>query len=811
LEAFLRDLAHAARAVRTRPLLPTVAALSVAIGIGANTAIFSIVNVLLLRPLPGIAQPERLVEVGRTNRGQGFDTFSYPDFLDLRKETNTFAGLAAFDFQSASVNAGGTGRRLMGMTVSANYFQILGVQPAVGRFFLPNEDITPGANAVIVISHRLWQDLFRSDPAVVGRTLVLSRIPFQVIGVAPATFHGHIIGVQPDFFVPVTMGPAIARESAGFFERRGSMHFLLIGALAPGVSIDRANAVTTTLMNRLQASYPETNATRGARVAPLGPVPAVGRDAVTAFSGALSGIVLLILLTICANVAGTLLVRATGRRKEIALRLALGSPRRRIVRQLVFEALIIFGLGGLGGLLIAWWGTAALSRVHLPVPIDVAFDLRPDAGVLLLGLGMALATGLAFGLLPALRVSNPALTPALHDAGGWGTRRAGAMRRAFIMVQVAASITLLAAAGLFLRALQHAASIPIGFDAERVYTTTLNLTLEGYTETEGRTFQDRLLERMHEIPGVSAAALSTDLPLDGESSGTDVIPDDWATRADSTINVDFNVVSPGYFTALRIRVLRGRTFDQQDGQHGAPAIVVDRVFAERTWPGADPIGRQLRLDESEPWRTVVGVVDRVPTQHLNERVRPAVYVPMAQHYMGGLQLIVRGARGTSVGTAIAPAIHALDPAVSITPVVSLVDYTSIAILPQRAAALLITALATLALFLCGLGIYGVIAHDVARRTREIGLRLAIGARPPDVLRLVFDGAARVALPGALLGAVAALGTGQVLRAFLLGLSPLDPVALGIAAGVLTLVVFAASLVPAARAARVQPMEALRHE
>jgi predicted permease len=811
MESLRYDLAHATRAVRRRPLLAIVAALSIAIGIGATTSILSIANTLLRQPLPGIAEPERIVEVGRTDRGDGFDTFSYVDFLDLRQATGTFSHLAAFTFQSASVSAGGEGRRLMGMTVSADYFPVLGVRPVLGRVLLPDEDLVPGANPVVVISHRLWTDMFGADPAVTGRNIVLSRIPFEVVGVAPPAFQGHIIAVQPDFWVPVTMAPTIARQGAGSFRSRGSMNFLLIGRLATGVSVEEADVATQTVMARLAAEHPETNATRGARVTMAGPVPAIGRTPVALFTVALMGMVGLILLTICSNVGGMLLARAASRERETAVRVALGAPRARLVRQLLFEALMIFAAGGLGGLLVAHWGMAALVAIRLPVPVEIALDFSPDLGVLLTGFVLALGTGLVFGLVPALQASNPGIAGILKDSGNAGGARTGRARRAFVAVQVAASITLLAAAGLFLRALQHAGTIPMGFDPDAVHTTTVNLALEGYGPADGAAYFTRLLDRLQAVPGVTAAAIARDLPLDLGSSGESVVPDDYASRADSTVAVDFNVVSPDYFRTLSIAVLVGRAFSASDTPDGQPVMIVDRTFADRMWPGGEALGRRVRISGDSSWRMIVGLVDRVPNQRVNEVARPMVYLPHAQDYAGAAQVIVRGPGVPGMGPAIRAAILELDPAVSITPVIPLADYTAIAILPQRAAALLTASLGILALFLCALGLYGIVAHDVARRTREIGVRVAVGAQGTDVARLVVVGAMRLAVPGVVAGGLLALGLAQVLQAFLLGLSPFDPAALTAAVGVLLLTILAAVVVPARRAMIVQPIDALRAE
>lgn len=814
MDALLQDLRFALRTLLKQPGFVAIAALSLAIGIGANTAIFSAVNSLLLEPLPGIDRPDRIVELGRTREGRGFDTFSYPDFLDLREQAGPLEGLAGVRMESMSLSRDGAGERVFGVLVSASYFRVLGVEPALGRLFAPEEDVGIGEHPVAVVSHRFWRNRLGGDPDVVGSTLRLNRHTFTVVGVAAPEFRGHMAGLVPDVWVPIVQYAVLTRSDDTIFQNRGASWFQAIGRLTPGATVDQADAAVKAVVGRLAEAHPRTNARRSARVIPLGPVPGGGRGPVTGFLAVLMGLVGLILVITCVNVAGMFLARATAREKEIAVRLALGSGRGRLVRQLITEGLVVFVLAGAVGVALAAWGVELLSVDALPFPVEVSLDLSPDLRVLAFAAAATLGTGILFGLIPALQATRLDLVPSLKDEALTPGSRGGWLRRILVAGQVTLSLVLLVGAGLFVRSLQRASEIETGFEARGAYTTSIDLSLEGYEDAaEGRAFQERLLEGIRAIPGVEDAALAGDLPLDMTRNSTMAYPEEWEGER-SWVNVDFNVASAGYFEALRIPLLRGRTFTAADREEAERVAVVSRTFVREVWPGEEALGRRFRFGGDEaPFVTVVGVVEDVKNQLLTEEARPFVYLPLAQRYRANTSVVVRAptlSHETSVRS-LERTILDQDPSLSMTPVMELRRVTEVGILPQRLAAGLTGALGLLALLLSGIGTYGVVAQAVSRRTREMGIRMALGAGRGRVAREVLASGMWLALPGLVIGAILALGMGHLLRRFILGVSPTDPLTLTVVGAALLGVVFLGSWVPARRAAWISPSEALRSE
>ena len=807
MDAFLQDLKLATRSLRKRPLFAAVAILSIALGVGFNAAIFSGVNALLLRPVPGVTERDA-VELGRTTRGGGFDTFTYPDFLDIRESARTLDIVAGWRMEGMVWTSGDGGVRVGGMSVSPGYFEALGAAPARGRIFGPEED-ERGADAVAVVSHAFWQDRLGGDPDVVGRTLELNRTPVTVIGVMAEGFSGHIPMLRSDIWIPLIRYDIASPSDAPMFDNRRASWMQVIGRLAPGATVEAADAEVGTIMARLAEAYPESNANRGARVIPLGPVPGGGRGPVTGFLAVLMGLVGIILLIAAANVAGMLLARARSREKEIAIRLALGSGRGRLVRQLLMESLLLFLAGGAAGMALAAWAAGAASGLTLPGPEPVFLDLRPDGSVVLFALGVALATGVLFGLVPALQSSRPDLVPSLKDGARGGTR-GSRTRRVFAGAQVAMSLVLLVAAGLFLHSLQRAGEVDAGFDPEGVSTVMLDLALEGYDEEAGRQLHRDLLARLRAMPGVEAAALAHDLPMDLSSSGTPVWPEGWEHPEGRGLSNEFTYVSPGYFETLRIPLLAGRGFTAADRADAPLVVVVNRALAEAAWGDADPIGKRLRYpSSSESYRTVVGVVNDVKNQTLGEVVDPMTYIPYAQTWDNRAWVMVRGRSITA--TALRREILTVDPRLATGEVQSLAAVSGIGILPQRIAAVLSTVLGGLALFLSALGIYGVIAYSVAQRTREIGVRMAVGASVGQISRWILGQGLRLAGPGLVIGLLAAFGLSRLLASLLFGISPADPLTFVGVPLLLLAAVGVASWVPARRAAAVEPRDALSHD
>ncbi|MGD8321415.1 MAG: ABC transporter permease, partial [Gemmatimonadota bacterium] len=647
MDTLATDLRLALRQIRRRPVFAIVAALSLAIGVGANTAIFSAVSALLLRPVPGVRQPDRVVELGRTQQGHGFDSFTYPDYVDVRDQVAAFQSAAAYTWEVFSLSRGGEGERITGMQVTPSYFDVMGVRPALGRFFTEEEDRPGGDPTVVVLDHDFWRARLGGDPSVVGSTVRINRVSFTVVGVAPDDFHGHTVGFRPDVYMPLR-AVLLLKEGWDQFDNRGASWHQAVARLAPGATVEEADTQVKGVFTRLGEAYPDVEKGRSASVVPLGLVPGAARTGVSAFLGVLMGMAGLMLLVTCTNVAGMFIARATSREKEIAVRLALGSGRRRLVRQLLTEALAIFILGGaVGGALGA--GVLGLVPVdRLPLPIDISVDLSPDLRVLAFALAVTLLTGVAFGLLPALQATRLSLVPALKDDGSHHAG-VGRLRRVFVSGQVGLSLVLLVAAGLFLRSLQRAARVETGFDATDTYLTQVDLSLEGYDPERGAAFQHQLDARLAAIPGVQAAGLSIDLPLDLGSHGTSVVPEGWTGPGGREgVGVGFNFVSPGYFDALKIPVERGRVFTGDDGAGAEPVAVVSRTFADRVWPGEPAVGHRLRVQlapMSEEWRTVVGVVEDVKNQVLTEQPKPFVYLPLWQVYRPSLRVVVRAPGG----------------------------------------------------------------------------------------------------------------------------------------------------------------------
>jgi predicted permease len=809
------DLRFGLRTLRKRPWFTAATVVTLTLGIGANTVIFGAVNALLLQAPPGVQQAERVVEVGRSYQGRGFDTFSYPDLLALRERATPLEQVAGWSLVNLSMSRGGPGQRVDAMLVSANYFEILGVNPAYGRFFLEDEDDPNVPVRTIVLSYQFWRDRFGSDASVVGTSLSINREMATVVGIAPESFGGHMSLLQPDMWIPMGMLGSVRPGTTDDLEHPNNNWLMVVARLGPDATVAQASAAVRRVFDQQRDRFPREYRQKSGRVLPIGPVPGAGRGAIGAFLGVLMGLVGLVLLVTCANVAGMLVARALERRREIAIRLALGCGRSRLVRLLVAETLVLFTVAaGLATALTAWLLDTA-SRLQLSIPLPVHLDMRVDGLVLVFAFALALLTGLAFGVVPALRASRPNLVDSLKQAGaGFAGGGRAVLRTVFVNAQVGLSVTLLVSAVLFLRALQTAAEVETGFDPTNVHFVSLDLSLEGYDARAGRQLVKDARSRLAQSPGVVAAAASLDLPLDLAAHGEAFYPEGLETTGGSAgLGSDFNIVSPGYFRALAIRRLAGRDFDETDGPQAAPVAIVSRALAQLAWPEQSPLGKSLRWgSQAAPERTVVGVVADVKNQTLTETPGPMVYLPYTQEWRPQVNVIARGAPGSDGMPALLQReIRALDRQLALEPTVSMEEYTAIGILPQRMAAAISTALGLLVLVLSAIGVYAVVAQVVAQRTREMGVRLALGASPGSVVALVIRGELGSVLPGMALGFGLAVVAAHVLQSLLLGLDPLDPIAFAGVAVLLVLTVALASLVPALRAAGTEPVQALRYD
>ncbi len=820
----LQDLRYAARLLRRNPLFALTASLSLAIGIGANTAIFTIANALLFRPPAGVAAPDRLVDVGRSQDGQGFDNSSYPNYLDIRARNTLFEGLYAYRFGAEPMSlGGGTGRdagaeRIFGEMATLNYFTVLGTRPHIGRLFASSDREEPGAAAITVLSYAFWKRRFQGDPAIVGQTLPLNGQPFTVIGVAPEGFHGTSV-LAGDLWVPMNMiGVVSPRLSESILRSRQSVWLVMGARLKPGVTVRQAQDELAAIGQQLEREFPRENRGKGLRVLAQSPLPG-NSGPVAAFVAVLMGIVSLVLAIACANVAGVLLARATARRREIAVRLAIGAGRGRLVRQMLAESTLLFLLGGAMGLALARvMTTLLLSQLpSLPMPLDLSLPL--DLRAVTFTLGLSLVAAMAAGLAPALHGSRAELVGDLKaDAQSRPDRQR--LRNVFVVGQVAFSIMLVVAAALFVRALKRAGDIDPGFDLRAVELASLDFSLAGYTPETGRAFATELIDRVRRAPGVQSAALAAMVPLSGGGLGLGglTVPGAAAQGPVRPLSVDWNVVTPGYFATMKMRLESGRDFTDADGDGSPSVVIVNETAARRWWPNQNPVGKTLLQEDGRPdapdatrTLTVVAVARDSKYRSLGEEPRSFVYVPMAQQYVSRVTIVARSTQGQRLAGELRSLLASLNANLPIVSSVTFEEHASLGLVPQRVAASVSGSLGLVGLLLAAMGIYGVTAYRVTSRTREIGVRVALGAQPGDVLRMVLRQGLRLAFVGVAIGLALAAVTARLLESLLFGVGSMDPAAFAGSAGLFVVTAVAACFVPARRAVSVDAITALRHE
>lgn len=807
MDTLLHDLRFSLRLLKRNPLFALTAVLSLAIGIGANTTIFTIASALLFRAPSAVADADRLVDIGRSQEGDGFDNNSYPNYVDLRARNTVFSDVYAFRFDAQPMSLGGANgaERIYGNLVTNNYFETLGVRPALGRLFTRDDRTEAGAAPVVVLTHRLWTRRFQRDPNIAGRKLLLNGHLFTIAGVAPEGFRGTTV-FAGDLWVPMNMvAEATPRRSASMLTSREATWLLMGGRLKPGVTVERAQAELTLIGSALEREYPRENRGRGLRVAAMSPVPGNGAP-LAAFLAGLMAVAALVLTIACANVAGVLLARATSRRREIAVRLALGAGRARLIRQLLVESATLFLAGGILGLLLARVMTNLLLALlpSLPVPIDVALSL--DARTLAFTTALSLAAAVLCGLVPALHASKRDVVSSLKvDASASPERQR--LRNVFVVAQVAFSVVLVVGAGLFVRALQRANRIDPGFDASGVELASLDLSLGGYTDTTGPLFARELIQRVRAIRGVQSATLSAVLPLGmgGMGLGPLAVP-----GGEKDIRTDWNVVEPGYFATLRTPILRGRDFDDRDRLQTPLVAIVNETMARRLWPNQSAIGKVL-LREDERKLTVIGIARDAKYRSLGDPPRMFIYVPLQQAYLPRTTIVARSTNGQRLAVEIRTLVASMNPNLPIVTSQTLDELTKFGLVPQRIAASMSGSLGVIGLLLAAMGIYGVTAYMVTSRTREIGIRIALGAERGDVVGMVLRRGMILVLIGVAIGTLLAAAASRVLGSLLFGLAPADPVTFTAAAALFCTIGLAACYVPARRATRIEATQALRSE
>jgi predicted permease len=819
-DSWLQDLRYAVRLLRRNPLFALTAVLSLAIGIGANTTIFTIANALLFKPPLGVADAGRLVDVGRSQDGQGFETGSYSNYLDIRARNTVFSGIYAYRLGPEPMSLRGTdgAERIYGEMVSTNYFNVLGTPPHIGRLFTSDDSEQPGATPLAVLSHRFWMRRFNGDPAIVGQTLVLNGRPVTVIGVAPEGFHGTTM-LTSDLWVPVNMvGELVPRLPPSILTSRESAWLVMGARLKPGVTVGQAQAELANIGRALEREFPDANRGQGLRVLASSLVPGDGAP-VAAFMAVLMAIVMLVLAIACANVAGVLLARATMRRREIAVRLAIGAGRGQLIRQMLVESTLLFLIGGSGGLVLARLMTAGLLSLlpALPFPIDVTLAL--DGRAVVFTLTLSLVAAILSGLAPAFQASRAEVVGALKSDTHGGPERIW-LRHAFVVSQVALSIVLVVGAGLFARALQRASEIDPGFDPHGVELATLDLSLGGYTADTGRVFARELIRRVRETPGVQSAALSAVMPLGdrGISLGGLAVPGVEPRNGRRFFDVDWNVITPGYFAAMKMALLTGRDFSDADREGTPSVVIVNETAARQWWPRQDALGKTLLQENGRPdapdavrTLTVVGVARDSKYRNLGEDPRPFVYVPIQQQYMSRTVIAARSAHRQRLAGELRALVASMNPNLPIVQSLTFDAYSQLGLLPQRIAASVAGSLGLVGVLLAAIGIYGVTAYMVSSRTREIGIRMALGAERASVVRMVLRQGLTLTMIGAAIGLAVAAAASRLLGSLLFGIGATDPLTF-IGSTLLFFVVgVAACYVPARRATAIGAMDALRYD
>ena len=805
----LNDIRYAIRTLARTPGFTGIAVLTLALGIGANTAIFSVVNAVLLRPLP-YHEPSRLVMVFGTDikRGGTDDVISYPTYLDWKAQSRSFEGMEAWAGWTFNLAAGDQPERVAALRITPGLFSVMGVQPALGRFFLPEEQ-QAGRNHVLLLSHDLWARRFASDPNIVGRSVTITADTdsesYTVVGVMPEGFQ--YTGPMDRAWVPLMADP-----------NRGHGFIFVVGRLKPGVSIQQAQAEMDTISARLARAYPKQEEGYGANVVPLHRQMAGElRPALLVFLGAVA----FVLLIACANVASLLLARAAERHRETAIRASLGASRSRLIRQFLTESLLLGITGGLGGLLLSIWGVAGMTALlaSLRIPVYGLDQIRMDGTVLGFTLLLSLATGFIFGLVPAFEGSGADLNEGLKEGGRTATTGGGkaGLRKSLVVAEVALSLVLLSGAGLLMRSFVLLERVPPGIRPEKLLTMLVNLPRSRYREPQKQqAFFDDLLPRIARVPGVRSVGVVNSLPLSGDEDSEGFYiqgkpASDTTSAGDREVNAD-------YFRTMGIRLLKGREFTERDTANASKVVVINESMARRFWPREDPIGQRISTDK-EVWREIVGVVSDVRHAGLARDPGPEMYFPYPQSFFSRyyspltrLYLLIR-TDGDPVPfvNAVRAQVLAVDRNQPVTQIKTMERVMSDAVAPRRIVLVLIGIFGAMALALATAGIYGVVSYTAGQRTHEIGVRVALGAGSLDVLKLVLRQGLRLVGMGVVLGLAGALALTRLLERFLYAVKPGDPLTLLAVSLMLAGVAMAASYVPARRASRVDPAEALRYE
>lgn len=826
LQNISADFRYALRWLRRSPMFTAVAIASFAIGIGFNTALFTLVDALLFRPLP-VDHPERLVDLYTSGTDNDpYSTSSYPDYQDAKTGNDVFSDMLAYSPSIDALKVGDRSRVAMGETVTGNYFQLLGVHAHIGRTLTPDDDRI-GAPRVAMISYRLWTREFGASLAAIGQPVRVHGQLYTVVGVAPREFTGMVPLLAPELWTPMAYVDEV--EPGGIIstvpsptgntrlERRGMRWMFVKGRLKAGVTYDQAAANMRVIGKRLQTQYVQTNKDRDFLSLPTKNVhihPMADRALLPIAMG-LMLVVGLVLLIACANVASMLLARASGRQREIGIRLAIGASRARLVQQLVSESLVMAALGAAGGLGLAWLMTRAIGSLELPIPIPLSFAVGIDSRVLMFTTAVTLLAAIAAGLAPAVKATRPNLLSELKGeaaqthAGG----RRWTLRDGLVVVQIAVTLVLLVTAGLLTRSLYAAQRVKIGFQSAGLAIVSTELNLIGYDDAKAKTFYDRAVERVRAIPGVESVALAERLPFSINYNRNSIFLPDKQTANDKGLVVDVARVSAEYFLTLGVPIVQGRNFSSADTPTSPNVAIVNEAFARKYWPNENPVGKRIRQRAIDgPQYEVVGVSADYKVSTVGENATPYIHYAVSQRPDAGEEIMARThGDASAVVAAMRRELLALEPNVLFLDQQTMDAQVAATLLPARAGALAVSAVGIVAMLLAAVGLYGVIAYAVSRRTREIGIRMALGSRPSGVITMILGDGMRLTAVGAGVGAILAVGAAKAVAGALYGVSFVDPLAWSAAILTLAAVALLANIVPALRASRVSPSLALRSE
>lgn len=816
IDTLLKDARFAIRTLRKNAGFTAVVVLTLALGIGANSTVFSWINATLLNPLPGVADQTKVVTLMRASGERLTPSFSYPDYEDLRDRNHVFSDLVASSIYPMSLTYNDKPQRIWGTVVSENYFDAFGVKLHFGRGFLPAEGKVPGGAPVAVISYHLWESSFDGNPAIVGQKIRLNNYSYSIVGVAPREFLGSYTALRSEIWVPMMMHFQlfpIGGSPGTRLKDRGVNWLIIQGRLKPGVPSENAQAELNTLMQQIAGQYPKEHESRqGINVYPLWKVP----FGATAFLGtvltSLMAIAGIVLLLACANVANLMLVRGVSRTREMGIRLSLGATRGRLIAQLLTESVILAILGGGVAVMVTLWTSKSFASLRPPSQLPIWLNIGVDRRVLLVSLAISILTGIVFGLLPALRASgiNPASAVKEESGSASGGPRKLRLSSGLAVAQIALSLLMLVFAGLMIRSFQLAQRFNPGFNPNNVLLASYDLLPEGYTNDLGLQFHQQLLTKIEALPGVQAASLSDWVPLGFISSSSTFVPEGYQPKAHELIDAGVARVSPNYFRTMAIPLLEGRDFRVDDTKKTQSVVIINQALADRYWPRQDALGKRIRMDDD--WATVIAIARTSNYTRLNEQPEPFIYQPLYRDYLPSVTLHLR-VNGSPADFALAAqnTVHDMNANLPVFDIIELATRIQVASGIQRIAGSTVGVFGLLALALAAVGIYGVIAYSTRLRTHEIGIRMALGANPRDILRLVVAQGARLTFVGACIGLAASFLLARLLSGLLFGVSSSDPLTFVGVTFLLTGAALLACYIPARRATRVDPIVALRYE